>query len=97
MKLDPLRKTLINFVISYVVYSLKLQKIDVCKIKESPNSKFKQKVTTVKPWFDNECKHERDEYIKSVDSALQLKEAGKSTKSLLTLKIRFIVNSCLTE
>ena len=35
------------------------KQIDVCKIKESPNSKFKQKVTTVKPWFDNECKHER--------------------------------------
>ena len=52
---------LIYFVISYVVFSLKLlKKIDVCKIKASPKSKFKQKVTTVKPWFDNECKHERE-------------------------------------
>ena len=69
-----------------MVYSLKLQKIDVCKIKESPNSKFKQKVTTVKPWFENECKHERDEYIKSVDSALQLKEAGKKYKKFINTK-----------
>ena len=78
------------------MYSLKLlKKIDVCKIKESPNSKFKQKVTTVKPWFDNECKHETDEYmrvknklkqIKSVDSALQLKEAGKKYKQFIKTK-----------
>ena len=75
------------------------------KIKASPKSKFKQKVTTVKPWFDNECKHEREEYmrvknklkkIKSVDSALQLWR-GKSTNSLLRLKTRFIINSCLTN
>ena len=57
VKLEPSQE---HFVISYVMYSLKLLKIDVFKIKASPNSKFKQKVTTVKPGFDNECKHERE-------------------------------------
>ena len=90
-----------------MVFSLKLlKKIDICKIKASPKSKFKQKVTTVKPWFDNECKHEREEYmrvknklnkIKSVDSALQLREAGKKYKKFIKTKNKVYINSCLTN
>ena len=96
MKLDPSQENIDQFCNKLCdVFIETAKKIDVCKIKESPNSKSKHKVTTVKPWFDNECKHERDEYmrvknklnkIKSVDPALPLKETWKRYKKFIKTK-----------
>ena len=64
VKLDPSQENIDTFCNKLCgVFIETAKKIDVCKIKASSKSKFKQKVTTVKPWFDNECKHEREEYI----------------------------------
>ena len=100
MKLYPSQENIYQFCNKLPVCGVFIEtakKIDYVKMsKASSNSKFKQKVTTVNPWFDNECKHERDEYMhvknklkkppKSVDSALQLKEAGKKYKKFIKTK-----------
>ena len=65
MKLDPSQENVGTFCNKVCgVFIVTANKIDVCKIKASPKSKFKQKVTTVKLCFDIECKHEREEYMR---------------------------------
>ena len=89
VKLDPSQENIDIFCNKLCdVFIETAKKIDVCKIKSSPKSKFKQKVTTVKPWFDNECKHEREEYVMRVKNKVsRFSVTGKSTKSLSLLLI----------